>query len=71
VRGPDRSDTINLSEDAVRRAEVYQVVELIKSAQELTEAQIDEIRQRVDNPAYLNERVINATADNILSAWFA
>ena len=71
VGGNNKADTINLSEDAVKKAEMYQVVELIKSAPELDEARIVELRQKIDDPAYLNERVINATASNILNTWFA
>ena len=71
VGGNDRADTINISEDAIRKAEVYQIVELIKSAPELDEARIVELRQKIDDPNYLNERVLNATANNILSTWLA
>ena len=71
VGGNDRADTINISEDAIRKAEVYQIVELIKSAPDLDEARIVELRQKLDDPAYLNEKVLNATANNILNAWFS
>ncbi|MDR1836776.1 MAG: flagellar biosynthesis anti-sigma factor FlgM [Treponema sp.] len=71
VGGNERTDTINLSAEAMEQAERYQVMELIKSAPELDDARIAELRQKIDDPAYLNERVINATAENILSAWFA
>ena len=69
--GNDRADTINLSSDAMKKAEVYQVVELIKSAPEADEARIAELRQKINDPSYLNDKVIKATADNILNAWFA
>ena len=71
VGGNDRTDTINVSSEAMKKAEAYQVVELIKSAPELDEARIAELRQKIDDPEYLNQKVINATADNILNAWFA
>jgi negative regulator of flagellin synthesis FlgM len=71
VGGSDRTDTINLSTEAKEKAEMYQVLELIKSAPELDEARIAELRQKIDDPAYLNDRVVNATADKILDAWFA
>jgi len=71
VGGSDRTDTINLSAGAMEKAERYQVLELIKSAPELDEARIIELRQKIDDPKYLNEKVINATADKLLSAWFA
>jgi negative regulator of flagellin synthesis FlgM len=67
----DKADTINLSQEAREKAEVYQVVELIKSAPDLDDARIAELRQKIDDPAYLNERVINATAEKILDVWFS
>jgi len=69
--GNDKADTINLSAQAVEQAERYQVLELIRSAPELDEARIVELRQKLDDPSYLNEKLIQSTADNILRAWFA
>jgi len=71
VGGADRTDTINLSQEARERAEMYQVIELIKSTPEIDDARIAELRQKIDDPAYLNERVINATAEKIMGAWFS
>jgi negative regulator of flagellin synthesis FlgM len=71
VGGSARTDTISLSTEAKEKAEMYQVLELIKSAPELDDAKIAELRQKIDDPAYLNDKVINATADKILNAWFA
>ena len=69
LRGGDRTDTISLSPEAREKAELYQVVELIKSTPELDDAQIAAIRERINNPAYLNERIISATADKIMDAF--
>jgi negative regulator of flagellin synthesis FlgM len=69
--GTDRADTIELSSEATKKAEMYQVIELINSVPELDDAKIAELRQKINDPSYLNEKVIKATADNILSAWFA
>jgi len=71
VGGDSKTDSINLSAEAMQQAEKYQVLELIKSAPELDDARIAELRQKIDDPAYLNEKVINATAENIISSWFA
>ena len=71
VGGNEKADTINLSSDAMKKAEMYQVMELIKSAPELDEARIAELRQKIDDPSYINEKVVNATANNIIDALFA
>ena len=69
VGGNDKTDTINLSSDAMKKAEAYQIIELIKSAPELDEARIVELRGKIDDPAYING-AINGTAENILNSWF-
>ena len=71
VGGNDNTDTISLSAEAKEQAERYQVLQLIKSTPELDEARIAELRQKIDDPSYINDKVINATADNIINAWFA
>jgi negative regulator of flagellin synthesis FlgM len=69
--GNDKTDTIDLSTQAKEKAERYQVLQLIKSAPETDEARIAELRQKIDDPSYINDRVVNATADKIISSWFA
>jgi len=62
-------DSINLSPEAKEKAEVYQVIELIKSAPELSDAEIFALRAKINDPSYLNERTISATADRIMDAF--
>ena len=67
----DKTDTINLSQEAMEKAEAYQVIELIKSAPEIDDARIAELRQKINDPSYLNDKIINATADKLVNAWFS
>ena len=69
LRGGDKTDSISLSPEAKEKAEVYQVVELIKAVPDLDDAQIAALRERINDPAYLNERTISATADRIMDAF--
>ena len=46
LRGGDRSDSISLSPEARAKAELYQVVELIKSVPELDDSQIAALREK-------------------------
>jgi len=64
-------DTINLSTEAIEKAELYQVIELIKSAPglELSDAEVVALREKINDPSYLNERTISATADRIMDAF--
>jgi len=63
------TDSISLSPEAKEKAELYQVIELIKSAPELSDAEIVAIREKINDPSYLNERTISATADRIMDAF--
>jgi negative regulator of flagellin synthesis FlgM len=69
IRGGDKTDSISLSSEAREKAELYHVVELIKSAPELTTSRIAELREKINDPAYINDRIINATADRIMEAF--
>jgi len=69
LRGGDKTDSISLSPEAREKAEVYQVVELIKSALDLDDAQIIALRERINDPAYLNQSTIGATAGRIMDAF--
>jgi len=69
LRGGDRTDTISLSQEAKEKSELYQVVELIKSAPELDDAKIAALREKINDPGYINEVTISATADSIMNAF--
>jgi len=69
LRGGDKTDSISLSQEAREKAELYQIVELIKAVPELDDAQISAIRDRINDPVYLSGRTIDATADRIMDAF--
>jgi len=68
-RGGDRADSIDVSPQAREKAELYQIVELIKSVPELDEVEIAALREKINDPAYLSERAITATADRIMDVF--
>jgi negative regulator of flagellin synthesis FlgM len=53
----------------LEKAEIYQVVELIKSSPEIGEDRIAELREKINDPSYINERLVDATADKIMDAF--
>jgi negative regulator of flagellin synthesis FlgM len=69
TQGSDKTDSINLSSEAREKAEIYQVIELIKSAPEMDETRIAELRTKINDPGYIDDQILNATADKILEAF--
>lgn len=68
-RGGDRADSIDVSQKAREKAEMYQVAEMVKSAPELDEVQIAALREKINDPAYFDARTITATADRIMDVF--
>jgi negative regulator of flagellin synthesis FlgM len=62
----ERSDTIDVSSEAVERSELYRMAELAASAPDVREDRIAELRQKINDPSYIDNRVLDATADAIM-----
>ena len=63
-------DTINISSEAVEKAEIYRVKELAAAAGEIRAEKVEELRAKINDPAYINKEMINATADKLIDALF-
>ncbi|HAW86432.1 MAG: flagellar biosynthesis protein FlgM [Spirochaetes bacterium GWD1_61_31] len=61
-----RGDSVSLSSEAIEKAELYQAMELAKAAPEERADRIAELRAKINDPDYLNDAVLSATADRIL-----
>jgi negative regulator of flagellin synthesis FlgM len=69
VRGDAKSDSINLSSEAMEKSELYRVSELVAAAPDVRSDRIAELKEKINDPQYLNERIIDATADKILQSF--
>ncbi|MDR2184765.1 MAG: flagellar biosynthesis anti-sigma factor FlgM [Treponema sp.] len=68
--GPSaRSDSISLSSEAVEKGELYQAVELAMAAPDMQADRIEELRRKINDPSYINDTILKATADKILDAF--
>lgn len=61
-----RSDSVSLSSEAIEKAEMYNAIELAKAAPDERTARIQELKARINDPDYINDTVLAATADRIL-----
>jgi negative regulator of flagellin synthesis FlgM len=67
VRGT--GDTISVSPEAKARAEAYYLAQVAAETPDVRVALIEEIRQRIQDPGYLNAAVVNSVADKILDSF--
>jgi len=61
-------DSINISSEAVEKAELYRVKELAAAVSDIRTDKVEELKAKINDPSYLNKEVISATADRIIDA---
>ena len=70
VSGGLQTDTISISSAAQEKAELLRAQEIASTAPDVRAERIAELRIKINDPSYLNERIINATADNLIGTLF-
>jgi negative regulator of flagellin synthesis FlgM len=63
------SDSISLSSEAIEKAELYRIMEQISTVEDVREARVAELKAKINDPAYINDTIIRATADKVLDAF--
>lgn len=61
-----KSDAIEVSEEAKSKAEVYKAAELAKGAPEIRWELVDRAKQKLKDPDYINQEVLESVADKII-----
>ena len=70
VRVSQGADSINISSEAQERAELFRVQKLAAAAAEVRAERVAELKSKINDPAYINNTVINATADKLIDTLF-
>ena len=70
VSGSRGADSINISSEAQEKAELFRVRELASAAQEVRADKVAALKEKINDPSYLDEKVMNATADKLIDALF-
>jgi negative regulator of flagellin synthesis FlgM len=69
VSSPGKADSISLSAEAMEKGEIYKAMEIASSASDVRADRIAELRAKIDDPSYINDTILNATADKIMEAF--
>jgi len=59
-------DSIDVSEEAKQKAEMYKALESIRSVPDVREDKIAEIKKKLEDPDYIDKKVLESVADRIL-----
>jgi len=63
-------DSISISLEAQEKAELFRTKELASAAPEVRAELVAELKEKINDPSYINEKVIGATADKLIDALF-
>ena len=59
-------DSIRISNDAKAMAEVYSAAETIKASPDVRMDRIEEVREKLKDPSYIDNKVIESVADSVM-----
>jgi negative regulator of flagellin synthesis FlgM len=62
-------DSISLSEEAKKKSELYQAIKIVSAAPDIRMDRVTELREKINDPAYLSDEILNATADKIIESF--
>lgn len=61
-----KSDSIDVSIEAKKSAELFQAMESVKTAPDVREDRIAEVKAKLQDPNYINDTVVNSVADKLM-----
>jgi negative regulator of flagellin synthesis FlgM len=64
-----KTDSISLSSEAVEKAELYRAKEIVAAAPDVRADRVAELKAKINDPSYLNDTIIQGTADKIMEAF--
>ena len=62
-------DSINVSEEARSKAEVFKAMETAKTAPDVRVDRVAEVKRKLQDPSYPSQEVIEKTAEGILKSF--
>lgn len=62
----DKSDSISFSEEAKSKGEVYKVSEQVKLTPEIRQDRIDEVKKKLQDPSYIDDKVVEIVAEQVM-----
>jgi negative regulator of flagellin synthesis FlgM len=70
VNESPKTDSISISSEAQEKAELLRTQELAAAAPDIRIERVAELKDKINDPSYLNEKVIDATANKLIDALF-
>jgi negative regulator of flagellin synthesis FlgM len=60
------SDSVSFSDEARMKAEVYRISEEVKATEDVRADRVAEVKQKLQDPNYIDDEVLDTVADRIM-----
>lgn len=64
-----QTDSVSVSSEAKNLAELYQVNEAVKNSADIRMDRVEEVKRKLEDPNYIDEKLIDLVADNIMKSF--
>lgn len=58
--------TVSISKEAFKKADWLNAIEIVSAAPDVRADRIAELKAKIDDPAYINETLLNGTVDKVI-----
>ena len=65
-----KTDSISISSEAQEKAELLRIQELAAASSDVRLERVAELKEKINDPSYIDDRILNATADKMIDALF-
>ena len=65
----EKTDSVDVSQEAKNLGEIYKVSEQVKASPEIRLERIEEVKEKLKDPNYINDKVLDSVADSILDSF--
>jgi negative regulator of flagellin synthesis FlgM len=69
VQGAAKTDSISISPEAVEKSARDHAYDLVSLAPDLRADRVAELKAKINDPSYINDLIVEATADKLMEAF--
>ncbi len=62
-------DSISVSDEAKMKAEVHKIAEEVKKSEDVRQDRIAEVKKKLEDPSYIDDKVVEAVAERIMDVF--
>jgi negative regulator of flagellin synthesis FlgM len=59
-------DSVNLSEEAKFKADIYNATETVKQSPQIRTDRVEEVKKKLQDPSYISDKIVETVAERIM-----